>query len=438
MRNAGSGESTWKALSSRVFRVSRISYEQQWPELELDGRTISAIVLGALAAAVCSAAGLGGGIVFVALLNLLLQFDSKTSAALSNFMIFGSSSVGLALNLLRDHPNQFNKPVVDFDIALILQPNMLLGISIGVILNGMLPNWLITALLMIMLVYMTFKTTKSGLKRWDKETRLANAKKYARKRSLQRSNTESEKALTESLLGFYQSVSNRYPVKTILALLFVWLALFAVQVLRGGHGRQGLLELAECGLGYWLLTASQIPVALGVTGWVIYHLRESAAEAMDPGTSNVPDQGYALGPKESTLFSVMALAAGVIGGMLGIGGAMIINPLLLSVGVLPQVAAATSLFMVFFSSSMSVAQYWLMGRIPVFYALISALIAAFASAVGIAGLQKIISKYGRPSLTVFTVAAVIGLSAILMGIFGSQDVWNDYQSGADMGFTYPC
>lgn len=53
------------------------------------------------------------------------------------------------------------------------------------------------------------------------------------------------------------------------------------------------------------------------------------------------DNGHALGPKEGTFFAGMAFVAGVLAGMLGIGGAIIITPLLLSVGIVPQVRFLT-------------------------------------------------------------------------------------------------
>lgn len=40
---------------------------------------------------------------------------------------------------------------------------------------------------------------------------------------------------------------------------------------------------------------------------------------------------------ETVLFSTMALVAGMLGGMLGVGGGMIINPFLLQIGLSPQV-----------------------------------------------------------------------------------------------------
>lgn len=110
----------------------------------------------------------------------------------------------------------------------------------------------------------------------------------------------------------------------------------------------------------------------------------------------------------------------------------------LKCSVLWQVTAATSGFIVVFSASMSVVQYWIMGRVPVNWALTAAALSALFSAVGILVVQRILNKYGRASLIVFVVAFVIGISAILMGSLGGLHVWQQFQSGAYMGFHSPC
>jgi uncharacterized membrane protein YfcA len=94
--------------------------------------------------------------------------------------------------------------------------------------------------------------------------------------------------------------------------------------------------------------------------------------------------------------------------------------------------------MVFFSSSMSVVQFWLMGRVPVGYALTAALLCFLFSSVGVTLLHRAIAKYNRASLIVFPVATVMGVSAVLMAGFGGFSAWTKFQSGAYMGFHYPC
>ena len=145
----------------------------QWPELKPGWRLITSVVLVFVGASICSAGGVGGGGIFIPIFNLLLQFDAKTSAALSNFVIFGGSLANLIWNLPQNHPVFPQKPMIDYDVALILQPNMLLGISIGVICNVMFPGWLIIAQLAVIVGYMTLRSTKNAMKRWRVETLLA-------------------------------------------------------------------------------------------------------------------------------------------------------------------------------------------------------------------------------------------------------------------------
>lgn len=52
-------------------------------------------------------------------------------------------------NLKRKHPT-LDMPVIDYDLALLIQPMLMLGISIGVIFNVIFPDWLVTVLLIIL------------------------------------------------------------------------------------------------------------------------------------------------------------------------------------------------------------------------------------------------------------------------------------------------
>ncbi|KAL3679111.1 hypothetical protein R1sor_022067 [Riccia sorocarpa] len=455
---------TLQTLAHRVFRMVRGQDGYYWPELKLgQPRTILGILLGGVGAGLSSAGGLGGGGLFVPLFNLLLQFDSKTSAALSNFMILGGSTVNLWINLRQHHPVWAHKPLIDFDVLLLMQPNMLLGISIGVILNVILPAWFITASLAVVLGYMTIHSFKGGCRRWARETEQNGARNFefsdeesvtppelpASKNGVGKQgeqgavNPGPPNSLTKPLLNDDKTAVTKeepeqlvlFPWRKIGALVIVWFLFFGIQVLRGGKGGTSVVGIQQCGLGYWLLTLTQVPLTLVLTAWTISQLRSTRKEGRQ---CDMQEEGYVLGPKSGTMFPSMALVAGILGGMLGIGGGMIINPLLFTVGMLPQVTAATCASMVFFSSSMSVIQFWLMGRIPIQYALIACVLCAVFSWVGIKVVHRIIAIYNRASLIVFSVAAVMGVSAVLMVGFGGWDVWEQYRSGVYMGFHYPC
>jgi hypothetical protein len=141
------------------------------------------------------------------------------------------------------------------------------------------------------------------------------------------------------------------------------------------HRSQGILPLESCGFGYWMLTATQIPLACLVTVWTaLRHPRKCSSEEqvgicsflavlgfeylrslittlvfqnpclIEGQGGNAQDEGDVTRSRALTLFPGMALGAGLLGGMLGIGGGMIMNPLLIEIGMHPQVPHFTPTF----------------------------------------------------------------------------------------------
>ena len=64
-------------------------------------------------------------------------------------MITGAAVSTVYYNLKLKHPT-LDMPVIDYDLALLIQPMLMLGISIGVIFNVIFPDWLVTILLIIL------------------------------------------------------------------------------------------------------------------------------------------------------------------------------------------------------------------------------------------------------------------------------------------------
>jgi hypothetical protein len=64
-------------------------------------------------------------------------------------MIMGASVSTVYYNLKLKHPS-LDIPLIDYDLAMLIQPMLMLGISIGVIFNVVFPDWLVTALLIIL------------------------------------------------------------------------------------------------------------------------------------------------------------------------------------------------------------------------------------------------------------------------------------------------
>ncbi|KAK4375434.1 hypothetical protein RND71_006111 [Anisodus tanguticus] len=95
---------------------------------------------GFFAAALGSVGGVGGGGIFVPMLTLVIGFDPKTSTAISKCMVTAGATD--YYNIKQRHPTM-DMPVIDYNLALLFQPMLLLGISMGVVLNVLFAEWMV-------------------------------------------------------------------------------------------------------------------------------------------------------------------------------------------------------------------------------------------------------------------------------------------------------
>lgn len=130
--------------------------------------------------------------------------------------------------------------------------------------------------------------------------------------------------------------------------------------------------------------------------------------------------------------------AGVVGGMLGLGGGFILGPLFLELGVPPQVSSATATFAMLFSASLSVVEYHLLHRFPVPYSLYFAAAATIAAFAGQSVVRRIIAILGRASLIIFVLAFTIFVSAISLGGVGISNMIKQIEEKKYLGFDDIC
>ncbi|KAM0871227.1 hypothetical protein ACQ4PT_039532 [Festuca glaucescens] len=141
-------------------------------QLQSNLRTVLPCVISFLAAAISSAEGVGGGgcSLYVPILNVVAGLSLKTSTAFSTFTVTGGTLSNVLYTLLARGPGPDSQPLIDYDIGVVSQPCLLLGVRVGVVCNVMFPEWLIFALFSAFLSFATFKTYRTGMRRWRGET----------------------------------------------------------------------------------------------------------------------------------------------------------------------------------------------------------------------------------------------------------------------------
>lgn len=405
-------------------------YHHVWPDMEFGWRIVVGSFIGFCGAAFGSVGGVGGGGIFVPMLSLVIGFDPKSSTAISKCMIMGAAVSTVYYNLKLRHPT-LNMPIIDYDLALLIQPMLMLGISIGVSFNVVFPDWLVTILLIVIFIGTSTKAFLKGVETWKKETIMK--KEAARRKESAGSGAEVEyKALpsgpnngdVETKEQEVSILENVY-WKEFGLLAFVWVSFLALQITKQ--------NVATCSPAYWVLNFLQIPISVGVTAY-----EASALFSGRKVISSTGDQGKDFTAFQLIIYSVFGILAGVVGGLLGLGGGFVMGPLFLELGVPPQVSSATATFAMTFSSSMSVIEYYLLKRFPIPYAGYLTLVATIAAVVGQHIVRRLIILFGRASLIIFILAGTIFISAISLGGVGIINMIHKIHNHEYMGFENLC
>ncbi|KAK8547421.1 hypothetical protein V6N13_098131 [Hibiscus sabdariffa] len=285
-----------------LWKSDESGYHHVWPEMELNWQIVLGSVIGFFGAAFGSVGGVGGGGIFVPMLSLIIGFDPKSATAISK-----SSTV--YYNLKLRHPT-LDMPIIDYDLALLIQPMLMMGISIGVVFNVIFADWMVTVLLIILFIGTSTKAFFKGVETWKKEN---HTEKDSDNGDVDYKPLPSgpPKDNTDKGVSVWENVC----WKELGLLCFVWVAFLVLQIAKNNTG--------TCSVLYWVLNLLQIPVSVGVS-----------------------------------LYEAVSLYKGTrsrwrVGGLLGLGGGFIMGPLFLELGVPPQVSSATATFAMTFSSSMS-------------------------------------------------------------------------------------
>lgn len=109
------------------------------------------------ASALSNAGGIGGGTLFLPVIILILHFYTHEAIPISKIVIFTGSLASFALNIKLKHPIR-NAVALDYNLIILIVPNLLFGTMLGVTMNKMLPSIVIIICLTIVLIFNTYKT----------------------------------------------------------------------------------------------------------------------------------------------------------------------------------------------------------------------------------------------------------------------------------------
>lgn len=130
-------------------------------------RTIIGMIVVFIAGIFVSGVGIGGGALFVPIMMLINSYPADYCVSSSNPIIFGGSLAVCLFNLRLKHP-EYNRPLINYNVAAIIEPLSWLGTIVGVIMNGVCPDWLLYIMQFALFSYTCITTFKKGYKDYKK------------------------------------------------------------------------------------------------------------------------------------------------------------------------------------------------------------------------------------------------------------------------------
>lgn len=154
----------YEALPSLV--VEHRLHKSLWP---LGTRDFLGFGIATLGLFIAAGGGIGGGAILVPVYLIVLGFTPKNAVALSNITIMGGALANLMFNIRRRHATA-DRPLIDWDLILVMEPATILGAVFGGFLNKLAPTWALTILLAGLLTAITWKLIMRGLHTWSQES----------------------------------------------------------------------------------------------------------------------------------------------------------------------------------------------------------------------------------------------------------------------------
>ena len=370
-----------------------------------------------------------------------MHFYTHEAIPLSKIVIFFGSLSSFFLNLKLTHPVR-NTKALDFNMIILICPNLLMGTVLGVTLNKILPNVIIIFLLTILLFYNTYKTFKVGIKEYENENNAM--KNISAQSSIKNLDYENNNGGLNSNNNLIENPLNE-PIdeeikkelekdKKFLRwdklkyILIPFLIMAFLSILRESQ------ITPKCSFSYWFLFIIFFIFCLIIDYMSLLHVqhefnyRTSIAFPYD-----LKDINWTF--DKSLKISIIGFLSGFIAGIIGIGGGVVLGPILLSLGIYPVVSTVTTNFLVLLTSSSTTLQFILFKMLNYEYAIVSVFFSSLGSIIGTIVIQGFFKKSRRQSYLVFALFFVIGISAIILPISSIVSTIHDFEKGVNV-FTF--
>ena len=124
-------------------------------------------------------------------------------------------------------------------------------------------------------------------------------------------------------------------------------------------------------------------------------------------------------------FPLGCVFAGIAAGMFGVGGGIVAGPIMVELGVVPEVASSTTALMILYSTAAATAKFAVFKMIAWDWALLLCAVAFLVTCASQAVILGFVRRTGRQSIIVLCIAAVVLMGCVVMTYQGIKSTIDD-------------
>eukprot|EP00978_Attheya_sp_CCMP212_P035995 scaffold160107_cov53-Attheya_sp.AAC.2 len=217
-----------------------------------------------------------------------------------------------------------------------------------------------------------------------------------------------EKQLRQQYL---EDDSRQYPRDKLIAFMILWVGLLLITFLKGGKGVDSLVGITCESPWFGVLIAMQFFWTIGFAG--IYGHKLIKKQALKDAV-HYPYQPHDViwNRQKLRFYAAFTFVAGIVAGLIGIGGGMVLGPLMLVMGIHPRVSTATTATMIVLTSSSVAIMFVTSGLVPWSYAVFFFFVCLSGAFIGKKFIDGYVKKTGMASILIFILATIIGLATL--------------------------
>lgn len=223
-------------------------------------------------------------------------------------------------------------------------------------------------------------------------------------------------------------------------LYFTFLIAFSIimSLIRGKSPAASIVGIESCSGEYFAIVVVYIIVMLILSILTSFYLINKN-KLCEKANYKFDEGDVIWKPKVCLIVLIAGFLIGFLVGILGLGSGFIIGPILVHLGVRPEVSTISSSLIICISSVTASVQYLAFGMVDWKYGLWYMFIAVLGATGGILGLRQFVIKRGRTSVLIIILSLVSLIALVVIPIVGIMSAIKENNNGTfQLGFKSLC